>query len=38
MTRQINKMQPFLTDLNKFDFVSFETEGLNNLLVKLQVA
>ena len=38
VTRQINKMKPLLVDLNNFEFVSSETEGLNNLLVKLQVA
>ena len=38
MTRQINKMKPLLVDLNNFEFVSSETEGLNNLLGKLQVA
>lgn len=38
MTRQINKMQPLPADFNKIDFVSLEMEGLNNLLVKLQVA
>ena len=38
VTRQINKMKPLLVDLNNFEFVSFEMEGLNNLLVELQVA
>ena len=32
VTRQINKMKPLLVDLNNFEFVSSETEGLNNLL------
>ena len=31
-------MKPLLVDLNNFEFVSFEMEGLNNLLVELQVA
>ena len=31
-------MKPLLVDLNNFGFVSFEMEGLNNLLVELQVA
>ena len=38
VTRQINKMKPFLTDFNNLEFVSVEMEGLNNLLVELQVA
>lgn len=38
VTRQINKMKPLLADFNNFEFVSFEMEGLNNLLVELQVA
>ena len=38
VTRQINKMKPLLVDLNNFEFVSFEMEGVNNLLVELQVA
>ena len=38
VTRQINKMKPLLVDLNNFEFVSFEMEGLKNLLVELQVA
>ena len=38
VTRQMNKMKPLLVDLNNFEFVSFEMEGLNNLLVELQVA
>ena len=36
VTRQINKMKPLLADLNNYEFVSVEMEGLNNLLVKLQ--
>lgn len=31
-------MKALLVDLNNFQFVSFEMEGLNNLLVELQVA
>ena len=31
-------MKPLLVDLNNFEFVSFEMEGLNNLLVELLVA
>ena len=31
-------MKPLLVDLNNFEFVSFEMQGLNNLLVELQVA
>ena len=38
VTRQINKMKPLLADLNNYEFVSVEMEGLNNLLVKLQDA
>ena len=38
VTRQINEMKPLLTDFNNFEFVSVEMEGLNNLLVELQVA
>ena len=38
VTRQINKMKPLLADFNNFEFVSFEMEGLNNVLVELQVA
>ena len=38
VSRQINKMKPLLVDLNNFEFVSFEMEGLNNLLVELHVA
>ena len=38
VTRQMNKMKPLLTDFNNFAFVSVEMEGLNNLLVELQVA
>ena len=38
VTRQINKMKPLLIDFNNFEFVSVEMEGLNNLLVKPQVA
>ena len=38
VTRLINKMKPLLVDRNNFEFVSFEMEGLNNLLVELQVA
>ena len=30
-------MKPLLVDLNNFEFVSFEMEGLNNLLVELLV-
>ena len=36
VTRQINKMKPLLADLNNYEFVSAEMEGLKNLLVKLQ--
>jgi len=35
VTREINKMRPLLADLNNFEFVSAEMEGLNNLLVEL---
>ena len=38
VTRQRNKMKPLLVDLNNYEFVSSEMEGLNNLLVELQVA
>jgi len=38
MTRQKNKMKPLLADFNNFEFVSVEMEGLNSLLVELQVA
>ena len=38
VTRQINKMKALLADLNNFEFGSAEMEGLNNLLVELQVA
>ena len=38
VTRQINKVKPLLVDLNNYEFVSVEMEGLNNLLVKLQDA
>jgi len=31
-------MKPLLADFNNFEFVSVEMEGLNNLLVELQVA
>jgi len=31
-------MKPLLTDFNNFEFVSVEMEGLNNLLVEIQVA
>ena len=31
-------MKPLLVDLNNFEFVSFEMEGLNNLFVELLVA
>ena len=36
VTRQINKMKPLLAELDSYEFVSAEMEGLNNLLVKLQ--
>ena len=36
VTRQINKMKPLLAELDNYEFVSVEMEGLNNLLVKLQ--
>ena len=29
VTRQINKMKPLLADLNNYEFVSVEMEGLN---------
>ena len=38
VTRRINKMKPLLADFNNFELVSFEMEGLNNVLVELQVA
>ena len=38
VTRQINKMNPLLSDFNNFEFVSVEMKGLNNLLAELQVA
>ena len=38
LSRQINKMKPRLVDFNTFEFVSAEMEGLNNLLLELQVA
>ena len=38
VTRQMNKMKPLLADFSNFEFVSVEMEGLNNLLVELQVA
>ena len=31
-------MKPLLADFNNFEFESFEMEGLNNVLVELQVA
>lgn len=31
-------MEPLLVDLNNFEFVSFEMEGLNNLRFERQVA
>ena len=36
VTRQMDKIKPLLADLNNYEFVSVEMEGLNNLLVKLQ--
>ena len=38
LTRQINKIKPLLDDFNNFEIVSTEMEGLNNLLLELQVA
>ena len=38
VTRQINKIELLLIDLNNFEFVSFEMGGLNKLLVEPQLA
>ena len=38
VTRQINKIELLLIDLNNFEFVSFEMGGLNKFLVEPQLA